>query len=147
LTLNYILIIISNNYHYYLGAFMRFSKQRVKILDLVKSTDVHPTADWVYHNLKSEIPNLSLGTVYRNLKLLSDQGIIQRLLLDSSFDRFDGNITPHYHIVCENCGSVGDIFMDHINLINSQAAQKSTYKVTRYQLVFFGICEKCQTIS
>ena len=77
----------------------RKSRQRERILLLLRKTASHPTAEWVYMKLKKEIPDLSLGTVYRNLKVLMEQGQIQKLPAGSVFDRFEGNIAPHYHLI------------------------------------------------
>ena len=73
----------------------RKSKQRQKILGLLKATKSHPTASWIYEKLKHEFPSLSLGNVYRNLSILVEQGCIQELKFGSTFDRYDGNVNPH----------------------------------------------------
>lgn len=70
----------------------RTSPQRERILELLKHTDIHPTVDWVYSKLKKEFPKLSLGTVYRNLRILVEQGLVQRIPSGSTFDRYDGNM-------------------------------------------------------
>ena len=88
--------------------YFRQSKQRNRILELLRSTDRHPTADWLYLQLKSEFPNLSLGTVYRNLEILSESGEIQKLELGSAQKRFDGVAENHYHIRCIQCDRVDD---------------------------------------
>jgi len=122
----------------------RKSQQRERILEILKETKSHPTADWVYMKLKEEIPELSLGTVYRNLKVLMEQGHIQKLPLGSTFDRFEAKIAPHYHLVCEKCGLVEDFEMPHYSTINSQAEKMSAFKISRHRIDFFGLCEKCQ---
>jgi Fur family transcriptional regulator, peroxide stress response regulator len=122
----------------------RKSQQRERILQILKETDSHPTADWVYARLKEEIPGLSLGTVYRNLKVLIEQGHIQKLPFGSTFDRFDAELKPHYHLVCEKCGMVSDFEMPQNSHLNELAQQISRFKVNRHRIDFFGICEKCQ---
>lgn len=122
----------------------RKSKQREKILLLIQETKVHPTADWVYRKLKPKIPGLSLGTVYRNLSVLEEQGLIRTMALGGT-DRFEGNITPHYHLVCDNCGIVADIEMPIYAEINRKAGRMSSFKINRHRIDFFGLCEKCQT--
>jgi Fur family transcriptional regulator, peroxide stress response regulator len=121
----------------------RGSKQRERILELLKKTHSHPTADWLYMTLKGEIPNLSLGTVYRNLKILVEQGLILKLSFGSTFDRFEAKIAPHYHLVCENCGVVDDINMPQFSQINAKAEKLTLFKIVRHQIYFFGICDKC----
>jgi Fur family transcriptional regulator, peroxide stress response regulator len=122
----------------------RRSRQRDRILQIVKETNTHPTADWVYRNLKKEIPGLSLGTVYRNLNVLLEQGLIQKLPFDNTFDRFEGNVAPHYHLICEKCNTVEDFEMTVSININKQVEQKSSFKINRHRTDFFGICKKCQ---
>jgi Fur family peroxide stress response transcriptional regulator len=114
------------------------------MLEILRRTDVHPTADWVYKKLKDEIPNLSLGTVYRNIRVLMDQGLIQRLPFGSTFDRFEARVSPHYHLVCEQCGSVEDFMMPIYADINEKASKMSYFKIRRHRIDFFGLCTKCQ---
>ncbi len=123
----------------------RKSYQREKILELLRGTKTHPTADWIYQKLKDDLPDLSLGTVYRNLKVLAKQGQIQKLPFGSTYDRFDGNAAPHYHIVCQRCGSVHDLEMPEIEDLNRRAEESSSFTVTHHRVDFFGICQKCQT--
>ena len=122
----------------------RKSQQRERILEILKETKSHPTADWIYMRLKEEIPELSLGTVYRNLKVLMEQGLIQKLPFGSTFDRFEAKIAPHYHLVCEKCGVVEDFEMPQYSEINLQAEKMSAFKISRHRIDFFGLCEKCQ---
>ena len=87
----------------------RQSKQRNRILELLRSTDRHPTADWLYQQLKNEFPYLSLGTVYRNLGTLIEQGLVKKIHFGSTFDRFEAKTQPHYHLICESCGNIIDV--------------------------------------
>ena len=117
-------------------AVLKYSKQREAIRDFLAHSEEHPTADMVYMNLRESFPNISLGTVYRNLSLLSETGQILKLNMRDSADRFDGRITPHDHFVCERCHCVEDNFLDelyreyHINriqavrCINANAAKR-----------------------
>ena len=122
----------------------RRSQQRDRILEILKETRSHPTADWIYKKLKEEIPELSLGTVYRNLNVLIAQGHIQKLPFGSTFDRFEAKIAPHYHLVCEKCGTVIDFEMPEYTDINKKAETMSSFKISRHRIDFFGLCEKCQ---
>src|SRR6056297_941756 len=90
----------------------RKSKQREKILEVLKNTNCHPTADWVYDQVKKEFPNLSLGTVYRNLKILRQQGKIKKIEHGSTYDRFDVVTNEHYHFICEKCGQIIDFKLE-----------------------------------
>src|SRR5512136_1321888 len=87
----------------------RMTKQKRVILEVLKNTKSHPTADWVYDKVKKKIPNISLGTVYRNLNILKSQGEILELCYGKGFSRFDGNSSQHYHFTCEHCGRILDV--------------------------------------
>ena len=84
----------------------RRSKQRDRLLELLQSTETHPTADWLYDRLKREFPRLSLGTVYRNLSILLEQGLIHKIHFGSTHDRFEARVMPHYHLICEDCHKI-----------------------------------------
>ena len=94
-------------------AALKYSRQRESIKEFLRSRTDHPTADTVYENLRQIYPNISLGTVYRNLSLLSDRGDILRLSCDGKTDRFDADTRPHYHFMCKQCGCVQDIDMPY----------------------------------
>ena len=121
------------------------SKQRERMLELLGQTEIHPTADWLYYQLKKEFPSLSLGTVYRNLNILVEQKLIQKLPFGSTYDRYEVTKNPHYHLVCENCGRVQDFNMPQYYMeINEQAQKMSGFNISRHRIDFFGTCEKCQ---
>ncbi|MBI3600601.1 MAG: transcriptional repressor, partial [Nitrospinae bacterium] len=84
----------------------KYSMQREVILNILRSTKSHPTADWVYEQARRLIPGISLGTVYRNLKILKEDGTISELSFANTFCRYDGNAEPHYHFTCEKCKRV-----------------------------------------
>ncbi|MEE1312206.1 MAG: transcriptional repressor [Lachnospiraceae bacterium] len=122
---------------------LKRSKQRDAILDYLKSTKEHPTADMVYLNVREVFPNISLGTVYRNLNLLAECGDIIKLSCDGKSERFDGNIEPHYHIMCTECGNVMDLDMEPLNHINILAESAFEGTVQDHVIYFKGICKKC----
>jgi len=115
------------------------------MLELLEQTEIHPTADWLYHKLKNEFPSLSLGTVYRNLNILAEQHLIQKLPFGSTHDRYEAQKSPHYHLVCETCGCVQDFNMPHYTEINEQARKMSGFDISRHRIDFFGTCEKCHS--
>ncbi|MBE9501051.1 MAG: transcriptional repressor [Dehalococcoidia bacterium] len=123
----------------------RKSKQKEAILRVLKSTTSHPTADWVYEQVRKEIPNISLGTVYRNLKLLKQEGEILELDLASTQSRFDGNQQSHYHFRCEQCGRIFDVDEPVDKEIDERVAQKTGFKVSHHRLEFRGLCKDCQS--
>lgn len=120
------------------------SKQRQKILELLQSTDEHPTADWIFSRLRAEMKNLSLGTVYRNLNLLVEMGLARKINFGTAFDRFDAVVKNHYHLVCEKCGSVYDLDMEPDEMLVKNAAGKTSFIIREHKIEFFGICKKCQ---
>ena len=120
------------------------SRQRERILALLQSTGCHPTADWIYERLKSEFPTLSMGTVYRNLNILMDQGLIKKIDFGSTFDRFEANIGPHYHFICERCGSIIDLELPVEQSLNERVNRTTPYSVHRHRIEFFGVCDRCR---
>src|SRR5258708_1361330 len=86
----------------------RKSRQKQRLMELLRATDSHPTADWLYERMRSDFPNLSLGTVYRNLRIMCESGLIRELKNGSSFSRYDARTEEHYHLVCRACGSIQD---------------------------------------
>lgn len=122
---------------------LRKSKLRNKLLSLLKNTEVHPTASWLYDRLKEDFSNLSLGTVYRNLRILTEQGEINELDFGSTFDRYEAKITPHYHFICEKCGSVYDVELPILNDLNVKVEDLMNCKTTKHRIEFCGICKNC----
>jgi Fe2+ or Zn2+ uptake regulation protein len=119
------------------------SRQRERILSLLHSTKSHPTAAWIYESLKPEMPDLSLGTVYRNLKILEIQGKLQVLHSGSGFDRFDGDIRPHYHLLCTRCGAVEDVDLPVQHELEEKAKALLGHRISGHRLDFFGLCTNC----
>ena len=103
-------------------AAMKFSRQRESIKEFLRGRTDHPTADTVYENVKLIYPKISLGTVYRNLSLLSDIGEIQKLASFGGSDRFDARIDPHCHFMCTRCGRVLDMDEEHFDKLMAEAA-------------------------
>lgn len=119
-------------------------KKRDAILSCLRSTTTHPSAEWVYETVKKEIPDISLATVYRNLNLFKEQGLIQSLGTVQGVERFDGNTAPHVHYICTGCGRVLDLHgLSVPEELNNAAARESGGRVTSCQLNFAGICGKC----
>ena len=119
------------------------SRQRERILELLQGTGTHPTAEWLYRRLIKEFPSLSMGTVYRNLTILTAQGLIKKIDFGSTFDRFDANNSPHYHFICEKCGSINDLEIPVDELLNERVNRATRHKAVRHRIEFFGCCGKC----
>lgn len=121
-----------------------YSRKREAILKAVRSTTCHPTADWVYQALKPKFPDLSLGTVYRNLTQLRKDGTIISIGNVNGQERYDGNIRPHTHFVCSHCHRVLDIPGDFVNKEQTKAeAERLGLEVDSCDLLLHGICDKC----
>jgi Fur family peroxide stress response transcriptional regulator len=123
---------------------LRRTKQREAILKVLRSTTSHPAADWIYSEVRKEIPDISLGTVYRNLKLLRECREILEIDLGSTSSRFNGNPANHYHFRCEKCGRVFDIDEPVDEEINEKISRKTGFKISHHWLEFRGLCKVCQ---
>jgi Fur family peroxide stress response transcriptional regulator len=122
----------------------RGSKQRDTILRVVINSKDHPRADWVYDQVRREIPNISMGTVYRNLNLLAESGEIRQLDIADGTSRFDGNTDNHYHFRCERCGRIFDLYEPVDQAISERVARNTGFKVYRQRMELIGLCNACQ---
>ena len=122
----------------------KYSRQRKLIKDFLISRRDHPTADTVYMNVRETFPHISLGTVYRNLTLLAEDGEIRRLDMGDGVDHFDADISPHYHFICRRCGSVIDLEMDNIETITERAAANFDGEIEGHVTYFYGLCARCR---
>ncbi len=125
------------------GETVNFSRQREIIYNQVMNNPTHPTAEEVYRSLKDDNPNLSLGTVYRNLNQLSEAGILQKIPIADGSDRFDGRTDRHYHMICEKCRRVFDIELDCLEGIPERVMSGEGHKITAVMLNLKGICREC----
>ncbi len=123
---------------------MRYSIQRQLILDYVLNSCEHPTAEMIYRDLKKEIPNLSLGTVYRNLNLLVERNLIKKIVVPNNVDRFDKTLIDHDHMTCIKCGRILDISTDYILRYIDKLEKEKGYKIISHNLHYNGICDKCR---
>ncbi len=120
----------------------RNTNQRRIIYEIVKSTDIHPTADWVYEKAREKIANISLGTVYRNLKVLVEEGKLIEIN-DGKVSRFDANITPHHHFKCEVCSNIYDLPEEKMSL-NIEPLIADGFTINKTVIFFEGICPNCK---
>jgi len=122
---------------------MRLTTQRQIILEELGKVTSHPTANEVYDMVRKRLPRIGLGTVYRNLELMAESGIILKLEVGGTQKRFDATVAPHYHIRCTACGKVDDIDIEVQESINQAAEQATNYQILGHHIEFTGICHDC----
>lgn len=122
---------------------MRMTRQRKIILEELQKVNTHPSADEVYEMVRLRLPRISLGTVYRNLEILSELGKIQKLQLSCSLKRFDWNTNKHYHIRCVKCNRVDDAPIAPLNQIEDELYESTVFEILGHNLEFVGLCPEC----
>ncbi len=120
---------------------MRKSRQRDAILGYVKGSVEHPTADMIYEAVKTEIPNISLGTVYRNLNQLVDEGFITVVETSDKKVHYEGNLNEHVHLLCKKCCNITDVFMKSLV---PDVYSETGFRIESQKTVYYGICKECQ---
>lgn len=123
---------------------LKRSKQREAILRILKGTSSHPTAVWVYEQVRKEVPNISLATVYRNLKVLKDSGKLLELDLGEGPSHYNGQIHNHYHFRCDKCEQILDLEEPVDTAIDERIARETGHDITHHVLEFRGICKDCR---
>ena len=126
--------------------FQRNTRQRQVILEELQKLTSHPTAIGIFEIVRGQLPKISLGTVYRNLELLTRTGLVRKLELGNSEARFDGNIQPHSHVRCVRCGRVDDFHCPPLDLSGGEADDWNGYRILGYRLEFSGICPSCRNL-
>lgn len=126
---------------------LRTTRQRKVILEELSKLRTHPTANEVYEKVRKRLPRISLGTVYRNLELLSESGFIQKLEMAGTQKRFDGITENHYHVRCVMCGRVDDVASGQLATINDAISSISEYDILWHRLEFVGVCPRCKDKS
>lgn len=120
----------------------KHSKKRDAILEVIRSTKTHPTAQWVYEQLKPRILDLSLGTVYRNINLFKQEETVCSVATVDGEDRVDGNVAPHPHLICEKCSRVIDLPPADIATTCLTSVGRN-YKIDYRKTVYYGLCDEC----
>lgn len=126
---------------------LKYSRQREVIKDYLSYTNEHPTADTVYMHVRQIFPRISLGTVYRNLNLLADLGEVNKITTPDGAVRFDGTTSPHYHVLCTQCGRLFDLDMEVQDSMNQQAQAHFSGTVHSHSAIFYGECRHCREKS
>ena len=123
-------------------------RKRDAILNCVRYTTTHPSAEWVFEHVRQEVPDISLATVYRNLSLFKDQGLITSLGTVKGVERFDGNTEPHVHFICTGCGCIVDLPQISVpEELNAAVSRDSGGRVDSCQLTFTGLCGECRKLN
>lgn len=125
---------------------MRMTDQRILILKILRSTKSHPTADWIYQEARKEMPNISLGTVYRNLRILAEAGEIIEMEYGSRYSRYDGNTDNHYHFKCRKCEKTYDVDVDLEKNLDKLVEDSLGAVIEEHRLEFYGVCKDCNKI-
>ena len=123
---------------------VRLTTQRQIILEELCKVKTHPTASELYDMVRIRLPRIGLGTVYRNLELMADSGMILKIEVGGTQKRFDAITDEHYHIRCSACGKVDDIAVPVIKELVAQAAQTTAYLILGHHIEFTGVCKTCQ---
>lgn len=121
----------------------RLTPQRKVILEELRGTRSHPTADEVYDLVRKRLPHVSLGTIYRNLDFLHSQGLVRKLDKSGSQMRFDAFTDPHLHITCVECGKVADLPAEAASVV-LRVPEETQFDVQGHWLELYGLCPVCK---
>lgn len=121
----------------------RHSIQKQMILEALRKLD-HPTAQEVLEEVRKQYPHISMGTVYRNLNILSDTGVLKKLSSYDSPERFDIQLHPHYHMKCTRCGRIINIDEDYMEEVDRKIEQSTGFSIESHSIFFKGICPSCK---
>lgn len=120
------------------------TNQRRIILNEIRRSDSHPTAGDIYESVRMKIPTISLGTVYRNLEVLSDKGLIRKIEVSGSQRHYDGEVSDHWHVRCTNCGKLEDVPVEPPGQLAEAIRRLTSYEVRGQRIEFTGICPQCR---
>jgi Fe2+ or Zn2+ uptake regulation protein len=120
------------------------TRQRARILEWLRLTESHPTAAQTHEALMRELPNLSLGTVYRNLEVLVSEGLVDEVPSAGGGVRYDGNPKPHHHFICDACGAIDDLHLQAPPELARKLRRARGLTARRIRIDFFGLCEACE---
>ncbi|WP_251132017.1 MULTISPECIES: peroxide-responsive transcriptional repressor PerR [Exiguobacterium] len=124
---------------------VRMTPQRHAILEYLTTGHTHPTADDIYRALEHRFPNMSVATVYNNLRVFREKGIVEEMNYGDASSRFDFVTTRHYHMICEGCGKIVDFNYPVLDDVETVAAHLTGFKVDRHRLEVYGTCPECQS--
>lgn len=126
---------------------VRITPQRQAILNFLIQSDAHPTADEIYQSLSPDFPNISVATIYNNLKVFKKTGIVKELSYGDASSRFDFDTQNHYHVICENCGKIVDFHYPLLHEVEQLAQHVTNFNISHHRMEIYGICEECRNKS
>ncbi len=124
---------------------VRITPQRHAILEFLISSESHPTADEIYKALEKDFPNMSVATVYNNLRVFRNTDLVKELTYGDASSRFDFVTHDHYHIICDQCGSIVDFHHPGLEEVERLASHMTGFKVNSHRLEVYGVCPECET--
>ncbi|MBD3165646.1 transcriptional repressor [bacterium] len=122
----------------------RQTRQRQIIRDELIAHPTHPTADELYMRVKAKLPRVSLGTVYRNLELLVEEGAARRIVVEDGPKRYDGNTEPHHHVQCVRCGATADVMGDATHSRTGSLPIREGWDIQAVSVLYKGLCPTCR---
>lgn len=122
---------------------VRMTPQRHAILSYLLSTKEHPSVDEIYKALEPKFPNLSVATVYNNLKVFLETGLVRELTYGDGASRFDADMSEHYHVICDHCGKIEDFEYSSLEDVENAATKQTSFTVDRHRVEVYGVCADC----
>jgi len=124
---------------------VRMTPQRHAILAYLLETMTHPTADEIYKALEGNFPNMSVATIYNNLRVFKEAGLVRELTYGDASSRFDANVEDeHYHIICSECGAIQDFHFPYLSQVEAAACEQANFHVSGHRMEVYGVCNSCQ---
>ncbi|MHA6532942.1 peroxide-responsive transcriptional repressor PerR [Paenibacillus sp. BAC0078] len=122
---------------------VRITPQRHAILTYLMEAMNHPTADDIYRALEPQFPSMSVATVYNNLKMFMEAGMVRELTYGDNSSRFDANVSDHYHVICQECGKIEDFSYPSLHEVEQRAEQDTGFKIHGLRMELYGVCKCC----
>lgn len=126
---------------------IRITPQRYAILEYLIENRTHPTADEIYRALEHRFPNMSVATVYNNLRLFTNIGFVQEMSYGDASSRFDFSSHRHYHAICQGCGKIVDFHYPGLDDVEMAASKLTGFEINEHRLELYGLCPECKTIE
>lgn len=123
---------------------VRITPQRHAVLEYLIEAEIHPTADDIYKALEGKFPNMSVATVYNNLRVFKDIGLVKELTYGDASSRFDYNTSKHYHVICESCGKIVDFHYPSLDEVEALAETVTGFEVSHHRMEIYGTCPDCK---